>query len=102
MAPFRAKSQCSDDLRLLDAVVRARSWPLLPVIAALALQLHAEGKDPWIFSAITNISSLRGVEKAGLERRFSLRCSGSLFFKTGVHQRSSAGSPPVARAASAA
>ena len=41
-------------------------------IAAVASQLSSAGKLPWIFSVDTNVSSLRGVEKSGFERRFSL------------------------------
>jgi len=41
-------------------------------IAALARQLHAEGKAPWIFGAATNQASLRGIEESGFTHRFTL------------------------------
>ena len=31
-----------------------------------------QGKRPWIFSAATNIASVRGLERAGFQRRYSL------------------------------
>jgi CelD/BcsL family acetyltransferase involved in cellulose biosynthesis len=42
---------------------------------AIALIAHAQrekGKRPWIFSAASNIASIKGLEKAGFERRYSL------------------------------
>jgi CelD/BcsL family acetyltransferase involved in cellulose biosynthesis len=42
---------------------------------ALSLVAHhasKAGKDPWIFSAITNLLSRRGIEEAGFERKYSL------------------------------
>lgn len=41
-------------------------------IAAVAEQLAADSNRAWIFSAATNAASIRGIEKAGFERRFSL------------------------------
>jgi len=41
-------------------------------ITALANHLRAEGKSPWIFGASTNRNSLRGIERAGFVRRFTL------------------------------
>jgi len=41
-------------------------------IAALANQLNSEGKAPWIFGAATNQASLRGIEKSGFVRKFTL------------------------------
>jgi hypothetical protein len=41
-------------------------------ISRIAAQLKSQGKIPWIFSASTNLASVRGVEKAGFVRRFSL------------------------------
>jgi CelD/BcsL family acetyltransferase involved in cellulose biosynthesis len=40
-------------------------------IAALARQLQAEGKAPWIFGAATNQASLRGIEESGFTHRFT-------------------------------
>ena len=41
-------------------------------IHMLAAKLLAEGRSPWIFSAATNLFSVRGIEKAGFLRRYSL------------------------------
>jgi len=50
-------------------------------IAALAHRLHSEGKVPWIFGAATNQASLRGIEKAGFTRRFTLGRKRVLFLE---------------------
>ena len=50
-------------------------------IAALADQLRTEGKAPWIFGAATNQMSLRGIEKAGFMRRFTLGRKRIFFFE---------------------
>ena len=50
-------------------------------IAALARQLHSEGKVPWIFGAATNQASLRGIEKSGFMYRFSLGRKRVLFLE---------------------
>lgn len=50
-------------------------------ISALADQLRAEGKSPWIFGAGTNQTSLRGIEKAGFMRRFTLGRKRIFFFE---------------------
>jgi len=41
-------------------------------IGIIANQVRSAGKQPWIFSAATNTASVRGIEKAGFERRYSL------------------------------
>lgn len=41
-------------------------------IANLARLLVGEGRDPWIFSAESNRASMRGIDQAGFERRYSL------------------------------
>jgi hypothetical protein len=41
-------------------------------IAALAVQLRSRGKVPWIFSAASNLASVRGIEKSGFKYAFSL------------------------------
>ena len=38
----------------------------------IARRMHEEGKWPWIFSAAGNAASVRGLEKAGFERRYAL------------------------------
>lgn len=41
-------------------------------ISLLAAHVRDQGKLPWIFSAAGNSSSIRGLEKAGFHRRYSL------------------------------
>jgi CelD/BcsL family acetyltransferase involved in cellulose biosynthesis len=41
-------------------------------IGLIANQVRSAGKRPWIYSAATNTASVRGIEKAGFERRYSL------------------------------
>jgi hypothetical protein len=43
-----------------------------PTIAVVADKARAEGKRAWGFSASTNIASVRGLEKAGFKRQFSV------------------------------
>lgn len=51
-------------------------------IAEVANVLIAQGKRPWIFSAMTNQGSLRGIEKSGFVPRFSLKRRKRLFVNT--------------------
>jgi CelD/BcsL family acetyltransferase involved in cellulose biosynthesis len=41
-------------------------------IALIAEKVRSAGKRPWIFSMANNTASVRGIEKAGFERRYSL------------------------------
>lgn len=41
-------------------------------IGMIADKVRRAGKRPWIFSAATNTLSVRGIEKAGFQRRYSL------------------------------
>jgi len=41
-------------------------------VALIAKRFQRQGKQPWIFSAARNRASLRGLEKSGFERRYSL------------------------------
>ena len=41
-------------------------------VALIAKQFQGQGKEPWIFSAARNRASLRGLERSGFERRYSL------------------------------
>ncbi|MFZ0955486.1 MAG: GNAT family N-acetyltransferase [Candidatus Sulfotelmatobacter sp.] len=41
-------------------------------IGLIADKIRSAGKRPWIFSAATNTASVRGIEKAGFRRRYSL------------------------------
>jgi CelD/BcsL family acetyltransferase involved in cellulose biosynthesis len=41
-------------------------------IGMIAEKVRRAGKRPWIFSATTNTASVRGIERAGFQRRYSL------------------------------
>jgi hypothetical protein len=41
-------------------------------VTLIAERVRGEGKAPWIFSAARNTSSVRGLEKTGFRRRYSL------------------------------
>jgi len=41
-------------------------------IGLIAEKVLSAGKRPWIFSAATNTASVRGIEKAGFQRRYAL------------------------------
>lgn len=41
-------------------------------VSRIAGRLRERGKRPWIFSAASNTASVRGLEKAGFQRRYSL------------------------------
>ena len=41
-------------------------------VALVAQEVRERGKRPWIFSAASNRSSLRGLQKAGFQKRYSL------------------------------
>jgi len=42
-------------------------------IRMLAQRLEVEGASPWIFSAAGNVDSIRGIEKAGFVKKFTLK-----------------------------
>ena len=42
------------------------------MIELIAAEAKARGKRAWIFSAATNTASIRGIEKSGFQRRYSL------------------------------
>lgn len=71
----KLKAPSSDSVLLFDCwtpgSVRGHNY-YGAAISRVASRLRASGKIPWIFSATTNVSSLRGIEKAGFVRRFSL------------------------------
>jgi CelD/BcsL family acetyltransferase involved in cellulose biosynthesis len=70
-------------------------------ISDLASQLWRSGKCPWIFSAAANISSVRGVEKAGFVRRFSLVRKRKLFLSKVVRSQSFMAAKPLANSSAA-
>ena len=64
-----------------DAVVLFDSWTPIsqrdrgyysPTLWLAAARVQQQGKSAWVFSAATNTSSVRGLEKLGLPLRFSI------------------------------
>jgi CelD/BcsL family acetyltransferase involved in cellulose biosynthesis len=64
-----------------DAVVLFDSWTPVsqrgrgyyaPTLVLVATRIQQQGKRAWGFSAATNTSSIRGLEKMGFKRRFSV------------------------------
>jgi CelD/BcsL family acetyltransferase involved in cellulose biosynthesis len=47
-------------------------------LSLAARRVSQAGKEPWIFSGVTNHSSRRRIEKAGFERRYSMICKRTL------------------------
>jgi len=41
-------------------------------VERIAMLVRERGQRPWIFSAAGNLASIRGLEKTGFERRYSL------------------------------
>lgn len=71
----RVKSPSPDSLMLFDCwtpkAARGRGY-YGHTIELIAEQQKALGKRPWIFSTASNTASVRGIEKAGFRRRYSL------------------------------
>jgi len=69
------QAPCADAVMIFDcftpASVRGRGL-FACAIAALADQLNAEGKTPWMFSAASNPAALRGIKKSGFAYKFTL------------------------------
>jgi CelD/BcsL family acetyltransferase involved in cellulose biosynthesis len=78
------RAPCEDAVMIFDcftpASARGHGY-FADAIAALANQLHSEGKAPWIFGAATNQASLRGIEKSAFTYRFSLGRKRFLFLE---------------------
>ena len=82
-----------------DAVMLFDSWTPVALrgrgfygqaIEQIAGRAESVRKRPWIFSAASNASSVRGLAKAGFQRRYSL------FRKTALGWTRIVGQPPVA------
>ena len=50
-------------------------------VTLVARRFQRQGKEPWIFSAVRNGASLRGLVKSGFERRYSLVRQRALFWQ---------------------
>jgi len=64
-----------------DSVILFDSWTPVaqrgkgyyaPTLALVSERIHQQGKRAWGFSAATNTSSIRGLEKMGFPRRFTV------------------------------
>ena len=84
------RTPSSDSVLLFDcwtpSSVRGQNYYSI-AISKLAAQLFASGKAPWIFSAAMNVSSVRGVERAGFVRRFSLIRKRMLFTSSRIRSQ---------------
>jgi CelD/BcsL family acetyltransferase involved in cellulose biosynthesis len=72
-----------------------------PTLALAVSRIASEGKRSWGFSASTNFSSVRGLEKAGFRRDFTVLRYRLLFWQRIVHEvipQSSEASVPTAGA----
>ena len=68
-------------------------------ISLLASKMQASGREPWIFSATSNVPSVKGIEKAGFQFRYSLVRKCRLGRNTTVPGISLAAEAPVEEAA---
>jgi len=100
----RLQAPCREAVMIFDcytpASARGNAF-FAQAIRRLAEHAHREGKSPWIFSAATNLSSRRGIGKAGFAHRYSLWRK-RLLFAYERRGRQTAASPETApRAVSA-
>ena len=74
---------CADAVMIFDCFTptsaRGHGW-FAQAIALLAEHLRSQGKSAWIFGAVTNQASLRGIQKSEFKYRFSLGRQRILFF----------------------
>jgi CelD/BcsL family acetyltransferase involved in cellulose biosynthesis len=71
----RVEAPCPEAVLLFDCwtPVSARGHGYYGrAIGLIANQVRSAGQQPWIFSAATNTASVRGIERAGFQRRYSL------------------------------
>ena len=78
---FLSELQAKVEAPSADSVMLFDCWTPAAVLGhgyyAQAVELVAErvrerGQRPWIFSAASNVASVRGLEKSGFQRRYSL------------------------------
>jgi hypothetical protein len=78
--------------------VPARGHGFYPTaLALLARHLSEEGREPWIFSAVTNLPSIHGIEKAGFAPRYAMIRKTTLAWQN-VSRVAFAGSSPTEEA----
>jgi CelD/BcsL family acetyltransferase involved in cellulose biosynthesis len=78
---FLAELNTKVDAPSADCVMLFDCWTPVSVrghgyygrtVSFIAAQMRDKGKKPWVFSAASNLASVRGLEKAGFQRRYSL------------------------------
>jgi hypothetical protein len=78
---FLSELQAKVDAPSVDSVMLFDCWTPASALGrgyyAQAVELIAQtimerGRQPWIFSAASNVASVRGLEKSGFRRRYSL------------------------------
>jgi CelD/BcsL family acetyltransferase involved in cellulose biosynthesis len=83
-------SPVADSVILFDSITpvsqRGKGY-YASTISMVASRMRTEGNRPWIFSASTNTSSVRGLEKAGFKRRFSVRRYRTLWWQKAVQEK---------------
>ena len=71
----KVEAPSGDCIMLFDcwtpAAVRGRGY-YGQTVGLISKLIRDQGKRPWIFTAATNIASVRGLERAGFQRRYSL------------------------------
>ena len=71
----RLQAPCENAVMIFDCFTpkSARGHGFFPqAIAMLARHMNSQGKSAWIFSAETNRTSVRGIEKTGFQYKFTL------------------------------
>jgi CelD/BcsL family acetyltransferase involved in cellulose biosynthesis len=100
----KLKAPSADSVLVFDcwtpAAVRGHGYYGM-AISRVASQLQASGKRPWIFSAATNVSSVRAVEKTGFVHRFSMTRRRFLFMSKVVHSEPYMLTKPLANSSAA-
>jgi hypothetical protein len=78
---FLSELNAKVDAPSANSVMLYDCWTPLPhrghgfyaeTVTLIAEHVMKQGKAPWIFSAARNLNSLRGLEKSGFQRRYSL------------------------------
>jgi predicted GNAT family acetyltransferase len=71
----KVEAPSGDCIMLFDcwtpAAVRGRGY-YGQTVGLISKLIRDQGKRPWIFTAATNIASVRGLERVGFQRRYSL------------------------------
>jgi predicted GNAT family acetyltransferase len=65
-------------------------------VSLIASRVKAAGKQPWIFSAVANVSSIRGLAKSGFQQRYSLVRQKALWWQRITRHPAASAETPVA------